>query len=120
MILVVILVVLAVWALVATVIEVRRDGYRPTPTDWSRVAGVEPADAAFPAAPRHEQPLTDASPTDASPTDVSLTDASDASPAGASLTDASLTERQQTDYARQHERAAAAPHPLAGAVADGA
>lgn len=122
MILVVVLIALSAWSVVATVVEVRRDGYRPVPTDWSRVAGVEPANAAFPAAPRHEQPLTDVSLTDESLTDESPIDASpiDATTTDVSPTDVSLTERQQTDYARQHERAAAAPHPLAGAVADGA
>ncbi|MBO9625729.1 MAG: hypothetical protein J7484_05065 [Microbacterium sp.] len=39
MILVFALIALGVWALVATVIELRRDGYRAAPTDWSRVAG---------------------------------------------------------------------------------
>lgn len=39
MILVIALLALAAWATVATVIELHRDGYRRTPTDWSRVAG---------------------------------------------------------------------------------
>lgn len=39
MILVIALIALAAWATVATVIELRRDGYRRTPTDWKRVAG---------------------------------------------------------------------------------
>lgn len=38
MILIVILAALAVWAIVATVTTVRRDGYRAAPTDWTRVA----------------------------------------------------------------------------------
>ncbi|WEK61183.1 MAG: hypothetical protein P0Y60_00035 [Candidatus Microbacterium colombiense] len=38
MIILIALAVLAIWAVVATVVELRRDGYRPTPTDWSRVA----------------------------------------------------------------------------------
>lgn len=32
---------LAVWGLIATVIEVRRDGYHAVRTDWSRVAGTD-------------------------------------------------------------------------------
>lgn len=39
MILVIALIALAAWAAVATVIELRRDGYRRTPTDWSRIPG---------------------------------------------------------------------------------
>ncbi len=39
MILLIALTLLAAWATVATVIELRRDGYRRTPTDWNRVAG---------------------------------------------------------------------------------
>ncbi|MFS0894447.1 hypothetical protein [Microbacterium sp. 179-I 3D3 NHS] len=39
MILLIALSALIVWAVVATVIELRRDGYRRTPTDWSRLAG---------------------------------------------------------------------------------
>lgn len=39
MILVIALIVLAAWATVATVVELRRDGYRRTPTDWKRIAG---------------------------------------------------------------------------------
>jgi len=39
MILVIALIALAAWATVATVVELRRDGYRRTPTDWSRIAG---------------------------------------------------------------------------------
>ncbi|WP_181157604.1 hypothetical protein [Microbacterium sp. MYb62] len=39
MILVIALIALAAWATVATIVELRRDGYRRTPTDWSRVAG---------------------------------------------------------------------------------
>ncbi|GAT71726.1 hypothetical protein [Microbacterium hydrocarbonoxydans] len=46
MILVIALIAIVVWGIVATVIEVRRDGYRPVPTDWSRVAGREPLDRA--------------------------------------------------------------------------
>lgn len=38
MILVIALLALSVWAAVATVVELRRDGYRHTPTDWRRVA----------------------------------------------------------------------------------
>ena len=29
---------LAVWGLIATIVELRRDGYRPARTDWARVA----------------------------------------------------------------------------------
>lgn len=39
MILVIALLALAAWAAIAAVVELRRDGYRRTPTDWSRVAG---------------------------------------------------------------------------------
>lgn len=39
MVLLIIISAIAVWAIIATVLEVRRDGYRPTPTDWTRVAG---------------------------------------------------------------------------------
>lgn len=31
---------LAIWGIVATIVGLRRDGYRPVPTDWSRVAGT--------------------------------------------------------------------------------
>ncbi|ALX65847.1 hypothetical protein [Microbacterium sp. XT11] len=41
MILIIALLVLAGWAIVATIIEVRRDGYRAVPTDWTRVAPAE-------------------------------------------------------------------------------
>ncbi|MFJ6532911.1 hypothetical protein [Microbacterium sp. NPDC091662] len=41
MILVIALLALAAWATVATVIELRRDGYRRTPTDWKRIDGHE-------------------------------------------------------------------------------
>ncbi|WP_168442905.1 hypothetical protein [Microbacterium sp. PF5] len=39
MILIIALLAIAGWAVVATIVELRRDGYRPTPTDWSRVSG---------------------------------------------------------------------------------
>lgn len=39
MVLLIALFALAIWAAVATVVELRRDGYRQTPTDWSRIAG---------------------------------------------------------------------------------
>lgn len=39
MILVIALIALAAWATVATLVELRRDGYHRTPTDWSRIAG---------------------------------------------------------------------------------
>ena len=42
MILLIALIAIAAWATVATVLEVRRDGYRPAPTDWSRVADRDP------------------------------------------------------------------------------
>ncbi|CAN7507404.1 hypothetical protein LJR204_003446 [Microbacterium foliorum] len=38
MILLIALLALAVWAVVATIIELRRDGHRRVPTDWTRVA----------------------------------------------------------------------------------
>lgn len=39
MILLIALAALVIWAIIATVVVVRRDGYRPTPTDWNRVVG---------------------------------------------------------------------------------
>lgn len=39
MLLLIALLALAAWAAIATAVELRRDGYRPAPTDWSRVAG---------------------------------------------------------------------------------
>ncbi|WP_223622785.1 hypothetical protein [Microbacterium sp. EST19A] len=39
MVLLIVLLALIAWAVVGTVIELRRDGFHPTPTDWSRVAG---------------------------------------------------------------------------------
>lgn len=39
MVLLIVLLALIVWAVVGTVIELRRDGYHPAPTDWRRVAG---------------------------------------------------------------------------------
>lgn len=42
MVLLILVLVLVVWGVAATVIEVRRDGYRQTPTDWSRVPGPDP------------------------------------------------------------------------------
>lgn len=38
MILIIALIALVVWAVIATVIELRRDGHRRIPTDWTRVA----------------------------------------------------------------------------------
>lgn len=40
------LLVLAAWALIATVVELRRDGYRRVPTDWSRVRSHDTLDRA--------------------------------------------------------------------------
>jgi hypothetical protein len=42
MVLLILLAALALWALIATVVELRRDGYRATPTDWTRVVDREP------------------------------------------------------------------------------
>lgn len=42
MFLVIIIAALALWALIATVVELRRDGYRRTPTDWSRTPDGRP------------------------------------------------------------------------------
>lgn len=39
MVLLIALLALALGAVVGTLIELRRDGYHPIPTDWSRVAG---------------------------------------------------------------------------------
>lgn len=43
MFIVVVLSVLALWAVIATIVELRRDGFRRTPTDWTRVAESERA-----------------------------------------------------------------------------
>ncbi|WP_165807977.1 hypothetical protein [Microbacterium sp. TPD7012] len=43
MVLLIAVLALALWATVASVVELRRDGYRQTPTDWSRVAGRDVA-----------------------------------------------------------------------------
>jgi hypothetical protein len=48
MILLIIVLGLTAWATAATVVEVRRDGYRQTPTDWSRAAAHSTSDAAQP------------------------------------------------------------------------
>jgi len=42
MVLLIALAALLIWAVVATVIELRRDGYRATPTDWTRVKNGDP------------------------------------------------------------------------------
>ena len=39
MILIIFLAAITMWAIVAGIIEIRRDGYGQRPTDWSRVAG---------------------------------------------------------------------------------
>ncbi|WP_200903819.1 hypothetical protein [Microbacterium sp. GCS4] len=46
MILLIALLALSLWAVVATVVEIRRDGYRRQPTDWGRVAGRDALDDA--------------------------------------------------------------------------
>lgn len=46
MVLVIALLGLAIWAGIATVIELRRDGYRRIPTDWRRVGRRDPLDSA--------------------------------------------------------------------------
>ena len=46
MILFLALLALIIWALIATVVELRRDGYRRQPTDWRRVAGRDALDRA--------------------------------------------------------------------------
>ncbi|MEV8249694.1 hypothetical protein AB0O87_02055 [Microbacterium sp. NPDC076768] len=38
MVLLIALFALTAWATISTLVEVRRDGYRQTPTDWSRVS----------------------------------------------------------------------------------
>lgn len=38
MILVIALIAISIWAVAATAVEVHRDGYGPTATDWSRVS----------------------------------------------------------------------------------
>lgn len=44
MVLLIALIALTLWGIIATVIEVRRDGYHPVATDWSRVAGRDVLD----------------------------------------------------------------------------
>ncbi|MFB4350504.1 hypothetical protein [Microbacterium sp. CR_7] len=39
---------LVTWAFVATIVELRRDGYRRQPTDWTQVPGPDPLDTAHP------------------------------------------------------------------------
>ncbi|MFS0853728.1 hypothetical protein [Microbacterium sp. 179-I 3D4 NHS] len=46
MIILILLLALALWGLIATIVELRRDGYRRTPTDWRRVAERDPLTAA--------------------------------------------------------------------------
>lgn len=46
MILLPILLALAIWATISTVREVRRDGYRQVPTDWSRAGAHSALDSA--------------------------------------------------------------------------
>ncbi|SEB41767.1 hypothetical protein [Microbacterium hydrocarbonoxydans] len=46
MIILIALLALGLWALVATIVELRRDGYRPIPTDWSRVSRRDSLDSA--------------------------------------------------------------------------
>jgi len=46
MILLIALLVLGAWALIGTIVELRRDGYRRMPTDWSRVADHDTLDRA--------------------------------------------------------------------------
>ncbi|WP_176697081.1 hypothetical protein [Microbacterium sp. 3J1] len=46
MILLISLLALAIWAAVATVVELRRDGYRRVPTDWTRVRSRDAFDRA--------------------------------------------------------------------------
>ena len=48
MLLLSLLIALVIWAVVATFVELRRDGYRPTPTDWSRVTGQDAPSQADP------------------------------------------------------------------------
>lgn len=43
MLLILILLALAAWSAVATIVELQRDGFRRTPTDWSRIAGRDDA-----------------------------------------------------------------------------
>lgn len=46
MIILIALLALGLWALVATIVELRRDGYRRVPTDWSRVGRRDSLDRA--------------------------------------------------------------------------
>lgn len=45
----IILAALALWGLVAAFVELRRDGHRALPTDWSRVAEHDLVSCATPA-----------------------------------------------------------------------
>ncbi|WP_197491869.1 hypothetical protein [Microbacterium sp. H83] len=46
MILLIALLTLGLWAAIATVVELRRDGYRRVPTDWTRVRAHDALDRA--------------------------------------------------------------------------
>lgn len=48
MILLLVLLALGAWAAIATIVELRRDGYRRVPTDWNRVAQHDAIDGAAP------------------------------------------------------------------------
>ena len=41
MFIIIVLSALTLWAVIATIVELRRDGFRRTPTDWNRVAESE-------------------------------------------------------------------------------
>jgi hypothetical protein len=43
MFIVIIISALALWGVAATITELRRDGFRATPTDWTRVAETDRA-----------------------------------------------------------------------------
>ena len=45
MFIVIILAALTVWGAIATIVTVRRDGYRAAPTDWSRATQRDPSEA---------------------------------------------------------------------------
>ncbi|MCI1018852.1 hypothetical protein HWD99_09465 [Microbacterium sp. C5A9] len=46
MVILILLLALSAWAIVATVVELRRDGYRQEPTDWTRLGGRDTLDRA--------------------------------------------------------------------------
>lgn len=48
MILIILIAAIALWGVIATIVDVHRDGYRRTPTDPHRVADLDPLQRAEP------------------------------------------------------------------------